>query len=99
MARRLSAPAVKLLALMLEDPAADHDGLDLCRRAELLSGTVYPLLRRLEGVGVLESRFEDVDPSQVGRPARRLYRLVGNGERARAELLRAERPGLREHLA
>ncbi len=85
--RSLSAPAIKVLGLMLQDPTADYYGLDLSQRAGLLTGTVYPLLQRLEERGWMESHREDVDPGAAGRPARRLYRLTGLGEReARREL-------------
>ena len=78
--RRLSLQAVELLAVLLDDPTAEHYGLDLCKRLDLLSGTVYPLLRRFEENGWATSRTEDVDPAQAGRPPRRLYRLTGAGE-------------------
>src|SRR5919202_5318038 len=90
--RRLSVQALELLAVLLETPSEEHYGLDLGKRAGLLTGTVYPLLRRFEQMGWLESRLEDVDPSAAGRPPRVLYRLTGEGERgARAELARLER--------
>lgn len=78
--RALSLQAVKLLAAVLEDPAQERWGSWLGERIGAPSGTVYPLLRTLELRGLLESRFEDVDPSEVGRPRRRLYRLTGQGE-------------------
>lgn len=85
--RSLSRQALELLSVMLEDPRAEYYGLELCRRAELLSGTVYPLLRRLEQRGWLTARLEDVDSTAAGRPPRVLYRLTGEGERAaRAEV-------------
>ena len=90
--RRPSVQAVELLAVLLEDPAAEHYGLDLCKRLGLLSGTVYPLLRRFEENGWATSRMEDVDPVAAGRPPRRLYRLTGDGEAvARAERQRLAR--------
>jgi DNA-binding PadR family transcriptional regulator len=90
--RRLSVQALELLAVLLENPAEEHYGLDLGKRAGLLTGTVYPLLRRFEHAGWLESHLEDVDPSAAGRPPRVLYRLTGEGERAAAaELARLER--------
>lgn len=96
--RGLSIQAVRLLAVMLEDPAAEYYGFDLGRRIDVLSGTVYPLLRRLEAAGWLESRDEDVDPAEAGRPARRLYRLTDEG-RSRAyeevQRLRSALPGPR----
>ena len=38
--RRLSLQAVELLAVLLDDPTTEHYGLDLCKRLDLLSGTV-----------------------------------------------------------
>jgi PadR family transcriptional regulator PadR len=85
--RSLSAPALKILGLMLQDPGAEYYGLELGRRADVLTGTVYPLLRRWEDLGWLSSRIEDIDGALEGRPPRRLYRLSGEGERnARREI-------------
>jgi DNA-binding PadR family transcriptional regulator len=50
----------------------------------------HPILARLEGVGWLTSRWEDIDPRAEGRPARRYYQLTPNGlELARAALASA----------
>jgi PadR family transcriptional regulator, regulatory protein PadR len=51
------------------------------RGLDIEEGTLYPLLRRLEGQGLLQStwRLED------GRP-RRYYRIAPDGERFRDEL-------------
>jgi DNA-binding PadR family transcriptional regulator len=80
--RRLSLQAVEILAVMLEEPTAEYYGLDLGKRVGVLTGTVYPLLRRLEDAGWLTSAEEDIDPTAAGRPRRRLYRLTGEGARA-----------------
>ena len=37
--------------------------------------------------GWLASRWEDIDPTQEGRPRRRLYRLTGEGEIAARRIL------------
>jgi DNA-binding PadR family transcriptional regulator len=50
---------------------------------EVSEGTLYPLLRRLEGSGLLASRWELGE----GRP-RRYYRLSREGEAALRELRR-----------
>jgi DNA-binding PadR family transcriptional regulator len=55
-------------------------GMKLSEELDLRSGTVYPLLARLERAGWLESVWENIDPSEEGRPRRRLYRLTGQGE-------------------
>lgn len=51
------------------------------RGLEIEEGTLYPLLRRLEGQGLLQSAWRLAD----GRP-RRYYRIAPEGERLRADL-------------
>ena len=56
-------------------------------------GTLYKALARLEGAGMLESRWEDPDVAVAeGRPRRRLYRVTPLGARALAEARAAESP-------
>jgi DNA-binding PadR family transcriptional regulator len=46
-------------------------------------GTLYRALGRLEGMGFLESRWEDPEvPARENRPGRRLYSLTPAGETA-----------------
>ena len=52
-------------------------------------GTLYKALGRLEGFGLLSSRWEDAAAAE-GRPRRRLYELTGHGARV-AEQVRAAR--------
>lgn len=75
---------------MLEDPTADWYGLQLSETAGLKSGTIYPALARLEHYGWLDSQWETIDPSEEGRPRRKLYRLTRDGA-ATARLLLAEK--------
>ena len=42
--------------------------MEIGTTARLPSGTVHPLLARLEGVGWLPSRWEAIDPRAQGRP-------------------------------
>ena len=84
---QMTAHTLKVLAILLEDPAAEWPGFDLMDRTKIKSGTLYPILIRLEKAGWLKSCLEDIDPHRAGRPPRRLYRLTGEGERlARQEL-------------
>jgi DNA-binding PadR family transcriptional regulator len=93
-----------VLRTLLVEPAEELYGLQLCSMAELPSGTIHPILARLESAGWLDSRWEDVEPGEAGRPRRRYYRLNPDGaERARLALaaasakrsaLRALGPGL-----
>jgi PadR family transcriptional regulator PadR len=73
-----------VLAVLLDDPSAGHYGLEISKQAKLPSGTIYPMLARLQRAGWVTSAWEDLDPQIEGRPARRLYRLTPSGaERAR----------------
>jgi PadR family transcriptional regulator, regulatory protein PadR len=70
---------LKVLSILLDHPGAPHYGLDLSRRAELATGTIYPILTRLEQAGWIRSNWEETAPSQLGRPRRRLYLLTDEG--------------------
>lgn len=72
-------------ALVLQSLSAGHHyGFEIMKLTSLASGTVYPLLRRLERSGMVTSSWEDIDPVQEGRPKRRTYEITGDGERALA---------------
>jgi DNA-binding PadR family transcriptional regulator len=89
----MTLPTQLVLRAMLADPAQEMYGLQICTAAGLPSGTIHPILARLEGFGWLESHWEDTDPSVQGRPRRRYYRLTRAGaERARHALDRANTP-------
>lgn len=87
---RMTIPTQFVLEAFLADPGREMYGLELCQVCGLASGTLHPILARLEGLGWLESAWEAVDPQEVGRPARRYYRLTALGTRdARIALARA----------
>ena len=75
----MTLPTQLVLRALIADPTREMYGLEIGRLAELPSGTIHPLLARLEGYGWLESRWEDVDPAREGRPRRRYYRLTPDG--------------------
>lgn len=59
-----------------------HHGFDVMDATGLPSGTVYPILRRLDREGLLESRWEEQGTAQQEqRPPRRYYSLTPAGER------------------
>jgi PadR family transcriptional regulator, regulatory protein PadR len=74
---RLTTPLLKLLRVFLADPTSKYWGFEIMKGTGLASGTVYPLLARLEGMGWLESGWDD--DQQVSGPRRRYYRLTGDG--------------------
>ena len=90
---RMTIPTQLVLRALLEDPTRELYGVEVGAAAGLPSGTIHPILARLEGLRWVESRWEDIDPRAEGRPARRYYRLTAAGvESARAALARAYRP-------
>ena len=89
---RMTIPTQLVLRFLLEDPAEERYGYEIGEAAGLPSGTVHPILARLEGAGWLASRWEDIDTARAGRPARRYYRLTADGAiAARDGLARAYR--------
>jgi PadR family transcriptional regulator, regulatory protein PadR len=76
---RISLQTLRVLEAFLDNPVDELAGADVQRRSKLVSGTLYPILLRLETAGWFVSRWEAVDPAEVGRPRRRLYRLTPSG--------------------
>jgi DNA-binding PadR family transcriptional regulator len=63
-------------------------GFDVLDDTGLPSGTVYPILRRLEAAGLVKSRWEAVQVARdEGRPPRRYYQLTAAGADALEEAL------------
>ncbi|MEU5567439.1 PadR family transcriptional regulator [Micromonospora musae] len=84
---RLTLPVVKVLSALLAEPDAERYGLDLMKLTGLPSGTVYPVLHRLQGARWVEADWETIDPAVAGRPARRYYRLTAEGATAARQAL------------
>jgi PadR family transcriptional regulator PadR len=76
---RMSFQTLKVLEAFLENPGEELSGADVHKRSGIASGTLYPILLRLESAGWFISRWEAIDPASVGRPRRRLYRLTRSG--------------------
>jgi DNA-binding MarR family transcriptional regulator len=83
---RMSLQTLKVLEPFLENPADEFSGADLLQRCHLASGTLYPILLRLESAGWFVSRWESIDPSSAGRPRRRFYRVTPTGLRRASEV-------------
>ncbi|WP_207933578.1 helix-turn-helix transcriptional regulator [Actinomadura sp. GC306] len=95
---RITVPVARVLRVFLDDIGEQRYGFELMREAGLASGTLYPILARLEQAGWLTGEMEPIDPEEAGRPARRFYRLTAEGARsahfALAELdAQLRRPG------
>lgn len=77
--RRVSIQEVEVLHLMLLEPARDCYGLELALHAAVPNGTIYALLRRLEQDGWVSALWEASNDARPDKPARKLYRLTGQG--------------------
>ena len=69
-------------ALVLEALArGHHHGFEIMDVTGLSSGTIYPLLRRLDREGLVSSRWEKPAVARrEQRPPRRYYQLTAAGE-------------------
>lgn len=77
--RALSSHARALLKNLLDTQGEWRHGYDLAALTGLKSGTLYPLLIRLESQGYLEAEWQP--PVARGRPPRHAYRLTAAGVR------------------
>ena len=87
---RVSKQTLKLLTALIQKPASWHYGYALSRETQLQSGTLYPILMRLEDRDWLETKWETPPPG--GRPPRHMYRLTSSGRAWATEALQGARP-------
>jgi DNA-binding PadR family transcriptional regulator len=74
---RLTYPTALVLQALLH---GHHHGFDIMDATALPSGTVYPILRRLEAEGCVRSQWEkDGAARKEQRPPRRYYDLTAYG--------------------
>lgn len=76
-----------VLAVLLDAGSQWSHGYELAQLADVKSGTLYPLLIRLEAQGYLEAEWQQ--SAERGRPPRHAYRLTACG----IQLARANPPG------
>jgi PadR family transcriptional regulator PadR len=74
---RLTYPTTLVLHALQQ---GHHHGFDIMDAVGLPSGTVYPILRRLDAEGLVRSRWErDAVARREQRPPRRYYELTAGG--------------------
>jgi PadR family transcriptional regulator, regulatory protein PadR len=91
---RMSFQTLRVLEAFLESPMRDLAGTEIQKRGKLASGTLYPILLRLESAGWLVSRWEAVNSGDAARPRRRLYRLTPSGLARASEVFASFSPGV-----
>lgn len=93
---RMTLPTITVLDVLHAAVGENVHGLEICNRAHLGTGTVYPMLSRLVKAGWVTARWEDDQAWQESaeadwRPRRRYYEITGEGQRA-LEASRAPKP-------
>lgn len=82
---RLTRPTTLVLAAL---GRGLRHGFDIIDATELPSGTVYPILHRLEHAGLVRAQWESVlRAREEQRPPRRYYELSGAGAQVLREAL------------
>jgi PadR family transcriptional regulator, regulatory protein PadR len=99
---RITPAILDVLRVLMAPSEESCHGFAIAKDVRRPTGSVYPILARLERAGWVESSWELEQP-QDGRPRRRLYHLTPEGlQEARAALAaraagsarKAPRPGL-----
>lgn len=92
---RLTRTTRAVLEVLLDGYGEELWGLRICGLTNLPSGTVYPILVKLEDLGWIESCWEG-DQSSSSRttgPRRRFYRLTSAGLQQTQDALAAANSG------
>ena len=76
---RITPQVLRVLEFVISSPEKEISGAMISRATGLPSGTLYPILLRLEGAGWLKSYWEKGDPSELSRPRRRFYCVTAKG--------------------
>jgi PadR family transcriptional regulator, regulatory protein PadR len=76
----MTARVAKVVRIFLDDRDTPVYGFELVRRTGFPSGSIYPMLARLERARWITSQREsDEDAWTAGHPPRRLYQLTAEG--------------------
>lgn len=76
---RMTLQTLLVLRALLDPPGVERYGREMKGMHGLASGTVQPILARLQRHKWATSRWEKTDPGLLGRPPRRYYRLTRLG--------------------
>lgn len=79
---RITLQTLQVLKVLLTDPLDEHYGLGISRESGLPTGSIYPILTRLETAGWVTSAWENINESEQGRRRRRYYRLTAEGAKS-----------------
>jgi DNA-binding PadR family transcriptional regulator len=86
---RLSHQTLRVLKVFLDGPKEGLAGSDIWKVLGLFTGTVYPILLRLENARWLKGHWEKETAEELGRPRKRIYQLTPLGYNKAREALAA----------
>lgn len=92
---RMSSQTLQVLDALLFSLRDEMSGVEIAEQTKLASGTLYPILLRLEESGWLQSRWEIDDPVALGRPRKRFYRVTAEGAKNARDAIKNLQPMLR----
>src|SRR5437016_352774 len=87
MGLKMTLQTQAVLRVLLDHPLQQHYGLEISKAAGLPSGSLYPILAKLERMGWVTSDWEQVDAHEAGRPRRRYYQLTPDGAAVAEDVL------------
>jgi PadR family transcriptional regulator, regulatory protein PadR len=91
---RMTLQTLRVLGVLLQEKTGEQYGLEISRQAGLPTGSIYPILARLEAAGWVTSAWEEIDPAKAGRRPRRYYRLTASGIERAQQAMRVVRGSL-----
>jgi PadR family transcriptional regulator, regulatory protein PadR len=89
---RMTMATQVILSTFASRPLERLSGADIFKCTGIGSGTIYPVLIRLEKAGWLKSEKENIDPRVAGRPARTFYRFTPRGARRFQRIIASKAP-------
>jgi PadR family transcriptional regulator PadR len=77
--RRITDETAAVLSLFVDQPQRSLYGLEIITETSIPSGSLYPILLRLEARGVIDGVWEEIDEAAAGRRRRRYHRITSDG--------------------
>lgn len=91
---RLTTQTINVIKAIMDRSGQGVSGAEISKDTGLASGSLYPILMRLEKAGWLSSEWEAGEPAALGRPRRRFYRVTALGQREASAVREALTPSL-----
>lgn len=86
---KITFAGLLVLRALLEDLSTPRYGYELIRMTGLKSGSLYPIIARLEDDGLIVSERETRSPRELGRPIRRYISIPPESiDRAKEEIMK-----------